>query len=135
MKTRIDVSQLNELSPEEKDKLRGLWKPKRGDIALVTADTLGKDDTALVTEYILEYKMVRVDFVTGSGSYDQGQLTPLVDIGQMIELLRNEKGAIPIMEEYDDNTFAAYYPGEGLFIYKYELADALWEAVKSILRG
>ena len=90
MKQRITVDQLQELTEEQKQRLRGWWKPEEGDL--------------VYNKFFNEFKQEEL---------------PLLDIGQMIELLLN-RAVDPIEEPYE------------LFINE-NLCNELWSAVKQVL--
>lgn len=108
MKRRITVEQLSELTDEQEEKLRSLWIPQTGDIYFRMDYTY---DSPLLCE---EYDYVKVD-------KEKNSCLPLLDIGQMIEILHNNE--IPFNPPIDISD-------------KFEidnLCDALWEAVKTLL--
>lgn len=113
MKQRITVDQLNELSEEQKVRLRELWEPKQGDLF---TDHRKREDVWLDI-----YPAIK----------DDGDL-PLLNIGQCIELIRDQGPVIRID--------GAVIGGWEVFdcISKIgrraeELIDALWETVKEAL--
>lgn len=115
MKRRITVEQLQELTEEQKQKLRELWKPQVNDVAVFIDDD--SYDKALTKRWLL----------------------PLLDIGQMIGLLMEKKMATERLEIESPrgliNTYTVWY-GNGDFPEKYEakeLCDCLWEAIRELL--
>ena len=134
MKQRITVDQLNELSPEEKDKLRELWKPEPGNRYC--------NETG-ISFTLTEWESIFTKSTHGEKYY------PLLDIGQMIELLEEvtkgvvefyycELGSLVLRITDKDQELRASLKTP-IFVNKYSkatnLCDALFEAVKSILRG
>ncbi len=131
MKRRITIRQLNELSEEQKVRLREWWKPEHGDLVY---------DTDLKNvQCIYPYDIYLRGFFE--------EVLPLLDIGQMIELLQEhgvkEDGiellscltfCKPVCRQdefiYNDTIIGLYWAGrfDGV-----ELVDALWQAVKSVL--
>lgn len=87
MKKRITVDQLNELSEKQKQKLRSQWVPSKGDIFI-------SDNEELVINYIGDWLLsdviVSVDYTYGERLFDLEDCLPLIDIGQMIEILEDE---------------------------------------------
>jgi len=113
MKRRITVEQLQELTEEQQQRLREWWKPEHGDWYL----QYWIDDEPSLLIY-------------DSHTYLDDMFLPLLDIGQMIELLNN----------YDCDTEMQsagnmWYVMVGGHINTQaeELCDALWQAVKQIL--
>jgi hypothetical protein len=121
VKRRIEPEQLNELTPEQKERLRELWKPQEFDVCLFAAEICAID---VVRENYEIHE--RIDtwfwFVDCEGRpVTKDDCLPLLDIGQMIELLR--KISFNAIESLD-------YSGA---IQSEKLCDALWQAVKSVL--
>ena len=135
MKLRIETSQLNELSDAQKQKLRELWEPQVGDFATIDGD----DENILMAIY--DVGMGCIDVNGGlRNDIDKEYLTPILSIGQMIEILSEilldisivpksllaEKRLWSITITFRKTTFMKSF--EGL-----ELCDILWQAVKEIL--
>jgi len=112
MKRRITVEQLQELTEEQQQRLREWWKPEHGDWYL----QYWIDDEPSLLIY-------------DSHTYLDDMFLPLLDIGQMIELL-SEKGMVGI--EQWNGYWKAFYRNS-LQTHKGELCDALWQAVKEVL--
>jgi len=113
MKRRITAEELNELTPEQKEHLREWWKPITGDKC-----TDKKGYEFLITgvdgnEYL--YCGDRVEFAAS------WECLPLLDIGQLIELLRQKDFNRIVTLDY-----------EGA-IQEIDLCDVLWNAVKAII--
>jgi hypothetical protein len=127
MKQRIEVEQLLELTGEQKERLRELWEPQKGDwyyyIKIKHSSIIHDSDSMSIGLY----KNHKEDYL------------PLLSIGQMIELLEEKK---MVTESLDIkapkgliNIYSVWY-GNGDFPKKYEskeLCDALWQAVKEVL--
>ncbi|MEN6313241.1 MAG: hypothetical protein ABFD25_03215, partial [Clostridiaceae bacterium] len=111
---RIDVSQLNELAPAQKQKLREWWKPQPGDFYCSPCN-----DGTLQPYGCYWWHNDEIERPTA---------IPLLDIGQMIEMLQEKQPDIAIERslgiEYGWNT--EHYRA-------FELADVLWIAVKEVL--
>ena len=112
MKQRITVEQLNELTPEKKEKLREWWSPRIGDMYVFIS---------LSDKYIELLDNVK-EFIKNKN------WLPLLSIGQCIELLTQE-GNIDI--HYQTGKIDIYFlnPTE----LEGELIDALFAAVKEAL--
>lgn len=113
MKQRITVEQLNELTEEQKEKLREWWEPADGDVF---------------------FRNGRVQVCDEGYYHDKENCYPLLSTGQMIELLLSHK-EIDFM--YDagfsyikDTDIELAWNGMNNGA---ELCDALWEAVKATL--
>jgi hypothetical protein len=105
MKQRISIEQLQELTGEQQQRLRELWEPQCYDAYYDSVfdvyNVVINDAFGNVSEYVMQNK---------------NRLLPLLNIGQMIELLTLSKAKHVILHE------------------KYnELCDALWSAVKEVL--
>lgn len=143
MKQRITLEQWAELSPQAQDKARELWKPKRGDEAVVTdTDILGAGNAVLIKDYkeFSSYNVFYCIFGDGFGSYHKQALGPLFNIGQMIEIL-NPYGGIPVLVMHCTKHGCSIFDQDRDLINgkevveRNELCDALWEAVKVKLQG
>lgn len=109
MKQHITVEQLKELTEEQKQRLKDWWKPGAGDFYVVW-----DDHVALTTKESKEY-------------INKENCTPLLSIGQMIELL-HKKDAV------NHHFIQAYHNMWRVNTHEnIELCDALWEAVKALL--
>ncbi len=123
MKRRITVEQLQELTEEQQQRLREWWKPQLYDVFI----------EILIDDEIIEGSIERETYEPSK------EALPLLDIGQMIELLEEKK---MVTESLDIkapkgliNIYSVWY-GNGDFPKKYEskeLCDALWQAVKQVL--
>jgi hypothetical protein len=123
MKQRIEPPQLNELTDEQKDKLREWWKPEKGD---------------WVCDKNCDNGLLHVDCDTGWAVYDnytnhlgdwneaviKQKLLPILSIGQMIEILGKDWVEQVYSVDYDHDI----YP-----LFDNELCDALWSAIKEVL--
>jgi hypothetical protein len=112
MKQRISVEDLNQLSEEQKQRLRELWKPRNHDVYVY-----GYHDT--------------VNQITDATKFlGKNNALPVLGIGQMIELLYSIPNAHTLVDVCD--SFDAY---GGIIINEpvNNLCDALWSAVKEVL--
>ncbi|MFB0847322.1 hypothetical protein [Paenibacillus oleatilyticus] len=107
MKQRITIEQLNELTDEQKERLQEWWSLSRqpGDIHINSAGY--------------------VDIINKYGDKPLDNTIPLLSIGQMIELTSETT-----MIKFN----GGWGIGEDAIKYHDELCDALWEAVKEVLR-
>ena len=104
MKRRIDITQLQELTDEQKQKLREWWKPQEGDFYYC----IKNNHTYL---QMMDLECLGLDI--------KNKYLPILDISQMIELL------------LEKNIPTAFEPGD--LKQQEVIVDALWEAVKTIL--
>ena len=141
MKQRIDVSQLNELTDEQKQKLREWWKPQEGDY--IAGEWLNENDGME-----LQFLGIVLNIITDGGILlDTGGSIrwcpdlPLLSIGQMIELLGTK--IMEIMPNADlpshETELKTYsvtlcqIKSDDFYFKEPELCDALWQAVKEAL--
>lgn len=111
MKQRIEPEQLLELTNEQRQKLQNWWQTELGDYM-----------TDFSTEEDGRYFVGICKYIKPS-SENKTIGYPLLNIGQMIELLEHYH-----ISQYDfENTLSAWAVGQNL------LCDALWKAVKQIL--
>lgn len=114
MKRRITADQLNELTDQQKERLREWWKPQEGDFVCDEYGDIGVLHKDLDTDWI-----VYSDYTTHLNDWDdpniKQKLMPLLDIGQMIDLIL-DKTRTPF--NFHCHT---------------KVCDALWESVKYCL--
>ncbi len=125
MKRRITVDQLQELTPEQRQKLRGLWQPTRYDIAVSTIDG--------------SFFEANVDWLENFRDSEAKELfLPLLSIGKMIELLQDKAKYFCITNMFArtdgiDTGWGVYKPSHynysGFDVHADELCNALWYAV------
>ncbi len=147
MKQHITPEQLNELTGEQKERLREWWEPDNGQWVyakewdgLYSAVSLGK------------YFFIDVNSCSDGGcgccssGIDLNDCLPLLSIGQMIELIKNKVQDannnrlimwerkpniwnVELLDRYDEKR------GEGhlWIVDEPELCDALWQTVKKVL--
>lgn len=140
MKQRITVEQLNELTEEQKEKLREWWKPQDGDFFARRRYHVPDDSP------IDEYCIGGLEFVDSGGAdtfhAEDGDI-PLLSIGQMIELIKEHDAIrycnlmvtlhtplIVIPHNAKDQKYADIVTE---MLKQIELIDALWDAVKQAL--
>ena len=131
MKQRIEVSQLQDLSPEQQDKLREWWKVEIGDCALIRDGYLGNGLSCLIDGYSEEYDSVHFISHDGFGSHPKEVYNPLLSIGQLIELLMDKKAYHLWLSQGEYYNF-----GHNVIMdwdSKTELIDCLFQAAKEIL--
>jgi hypothetical protein len=137
MKRRITVEQLQELTEEQQQRLREWWEPKEYDIAMLQNRVSCIEGLSQLTEgYVIELA-VPVDaegdeyIYAGQFGYRKEDCLPLLDIGQMIELLDNKQCDINYNQDCTIPVCELLVDGKG---YRHkELCDALWQAVKQVL--
>jgi hypothetical protein len=134
MKQRITVEQLQQLTEEQQQRFREWWKPSIGDA---------------FTNYYADFGWTYNNIVGGCKGYwncesviddgdnpseqpDEDSL-PLLNIGQMIELLENKNPSLKIENNYydeiDPDSFIWGVDGKRAD----NFCDALWNAVKKVL--
>jgi hypothetical protein len=114
MKQRITIEQLQELTEEQQQRLREWWKPQLYDVFI----------EILIDDEIIEGSIERKTYEPSK------EALPLLDIGQMIELLHSKPSAYELIDICD--CMDAY---GGIIISEpiNNLCDALWQAVKQVL--
>jgi len=121
MKKRITVEQLNELPEKQKDKLRALWELEICDH--VTVDFINEimyeGDSDNMRPNDNDKKSI---ILYETHDKNPRKMYPLLDIGQMIELLE---------DSLEDN---GHYCEIRWCKYE-ELCDILWQSVKEVLVG
>jgi hypothetical protein len=121
MKQIITVEQLMELTEEQKQRLRELWKREFGDVFYITDYKDNKEAQMQVMDRV--WQLIVKDY--------RKEFLPLLSIGQMIELLIQHHG------EYWSDSISKIngttYSKNIYFTYEDELCDALWQAVKQVL--
>jgi len=122
VKQRIELAQLNELTDEQKEKLREWWKPKRHDV--------------FYSYYAKTEAVYQPGMFIGGRPPKSNKCIPLLSIGQMIEILGDNLTSIINGDSgYQICTATEFRGLQGSVageVYG-ELADALWPAVKPIL--
>lgn len=137
MKQRITPDQLNELTPDQQNRLREWWTPQEYDIALHNGSC-----TSSVSATGFDNRI----WCGGANIGTKAEVLPLLSIGQCIELLlaknqtisvtkltKNDTWGIGYFEEYAPCYECAESFGSHLDGIDDELIDALWQAVKAVL--
>jgi len=110
VKQRITIDDLNQLTNEQKEKLREWWKPERGDLYIYNKSSLRDEGWEI-------YQVLKEDT---PNLLKEMKAYPLLSIGQMIEILdKNETDWLEVLLN------GAY---DGM-----EPCDSLWRKLKSIL--
>lgn len=123
MKQRISSDQLQELAPEQQEKLRGWWNVHRqeGDWYAYS-----KNEEMIVCDEC------RLEHGYDDNCYDE--YLPLLSIGQLIQLLDPKEETIFTMMKYIASEPPIYQVCvNGTEYYGDTMRDCLFEAVKSIL--
>jgi hypothetical protein len=107
-KRRVTVEQLDELTDEQKQKLREWWRPEVGDYYNCECGVKSRADINTAV----------VDFYEHASPHDEDCCLPLLDIGQMIQLLITHGKAVRFPCDMR-------VPGATV--------DTLWESVKCAL--
>lgn len=130
MKRRITIQDLQQLTPEQQEKLRKLWKPQEGDYYY---DEKGLDTGAWLFNNYCSFRNNENPYIEDTevgGQWYIKDCSPLLDIGQMIELIGCK--LLKIDYDYVVNNYYVKTLNNGT-VGKSELCDALWEAVKEVL--
>jgi hypothetical protein len=134
MKRRIDLAQLNQLTDEQKQKLREWWKPQEGDWFYNNAEFIESS----IGEYSVPNPGTMFDH---NAPYEANFIEfkdclPLLDISQMIELLKSKSTQIRVGCEGElivsDNN-GKYTNEHFIYILNDDLCNELWETVKEVL--
>ena len=139
-KRRITTEQLNELTEEQKVKLRKSWKPQEGDKFILLCCHCNK--SCIKIKYVHHVDQYGICLMNDNLYADKEDCLPLLDIGQMIELLESKGVRLDIymnifnkwlirdlnkpLNENDESQFLGDEP-QG------ELVDAFFEACKEVL--
>lgn len=118
MKKRISVDQMRELTKEQKKKLCEWWHPEHGDNFYDYIETAYTDCIVFLNGN--DIKGCQGD------EYKKENCLPLLNIGQMIELLENKEHNNHLIRQIFHITSSQIDNVDNL-------CDALWEAIKSIL--
>jgi hypothetical protein len=130
MKQRITVEQLQELTEEQKQRLREWWKPEPGDIML--------DIKMGCLETLVEGGNGKA-IIEHIKSDSKARFLPLLSIGQMIELIESKDDCINITKLLTDIDHKELWGWETALRHlrksscDIELCDALWQIVKEVL--
>ena len=114
MKRRITLEQLHDLTPEQLKKLNSLWQPEIGDHFSTPFSLTG------TVERIEGSRLQRTIDVALCQSWPVVNCLPLLDIGQMIELLEN---SLEDARHYCEIRWCKHE----------ELCDVLWQMTKEVL--
>lgn len=123
MKMRILSSQLQELTPEQQEKLRKWWKPQEGD----WWKPISSDEPQLLADHLKECchrEKCGHDSLEDWGAYLGKHCLPLLSIGQMLQLI-DESNHFIRYQFIVGRSSKARLPSE--------FCDELWQAVKEIL--
>jgi hypothetical protein len=129
VKQRISVEQLQELTEEQKQRLRELWKPQFYDVVIDN----NKYDVIIVFHGGM---MCSID-VEMQKRYTKADCLPAMSIGQMIEILESKFPTLYIENQLpaglrESIRYRIFQQGAGPH-YGDTLCDALWQAVKEVL--
>jgi hypothetical protein len=126
MKRRITPEQLQELTEEQKQRLREWWKPEIGDIIMSLRFPDNKEKQ-------INPQCLKTD---DNGKWLTDEHLPLFSIGQMIELLESKDQCLNITKRTDLEGWGYEIQLRHIGYCKFstgELVDALWQAVKAVL--
>ena len=142
MKQCITSKQLMELTAEQLEKLNKWWEPQLGDILI---GDLGEKIVTETVSHKNEYgEWLKTTSCDNNGEYwpqNKKNSNPLMSIGQCIEFLNdhcNEIGLSYLNTTCDWLVEIGSHVGYNDKNHTYggdELVDALWEAVKDVLRA
>jgi hypothetical protein len=133
MRQRITKEQLDELTPEQKERLRGWWTPAEGDWYFLTRPYDKMQFTCL-------FKLLPSEDISRFLWHD---CLPLLSIGQCIELLNGIDPAEWTVANSNSDGWSIvssnlYGPDRYCVVQEdgtdfEELIDALWSAIKKVL--
>jgi hypothetical protein len=130
MKQRITVDDLQQLTDEQKQRLKEWWKPGFGVVfCLMDNDKKDVPEQAMDGSWLIVFGGNKINAL------------PLLNCGQMIELLENNEISIGGSQFYDKEkdkvyngySVRAWFDNNVIEYRAIELADALWQAVKQVL--
>lgn len=142
MKQRIDVSQLKELTPEQREMLRERWRPSIGDMFA----WLSPNTSSFIGPLgpIVTHVFGDGTFMAGAGTsppqeYGKEDCFPLLSIGQCIQYLRDKLDDVA-MSVIIPRAFQPQnlYRGKGVCVYwgtavlPTEPINVLFEAIKAV---
>jgi hypothetical protein len=133
MKRRIEPDQVKELTPGQQERLRELWKPEKGDVILKENSEWVIDN---IGDGLFDDVIVSQDYTFGEVRHDKTDCLPLLDIGQMMELLESKDECLNITKLVLIDKWGYEIRLRQLHYYGFstgELCDALWGAVKAVL--
>lgn len=133
MKRRIEPDQVKELTPGQQERLRELWKPEKGDVILKENSEWVIDN---IGDGLFDDVIVSQDYTFGEVRHDKSDCLPLLDIGQMMELLESKDECLNITKLVLIDKWGYEIRLRQLHYYGFstgELCDALWGAVKAVL--
>lgn len=138
MKQHITVEQLSELTEEQKNKLRTLWKPELGDLLYTKGYGLTEVFAVQNTDTFFEknYGYGHFDPTTIEERPIREKCLPLLSIGKMIDILENRDECLNIVKRTDLEGWGYEIQLRRVLYYNFstgELCDALWSAVKAII--
>lgn len=120
MKQQISSEQLQELTEEQKERLREWWKPQ------------------MWHQMIDNKGLYYLGFQTKDIEADKENLLPLLSIGQMIDFIDGEREELwsfreKMLTPYKEDAYWRVRGIDNLEFSGNSLCDALWEAVKYLL--
>ena len=124
MKQRISPKQLQELTEEQGERLKGWWTPKWGDVILDCRGNIG-----LIRDLDIAMTGPEAD---ARRAIQKEIALPLLSIGQMIEFIMDKQKYFGVHWPKND-TRVVSRNGPPLVPEGRELADALWQLVQEVL--
>jgi len=116
MKQRIEASQLQELTPEQQEKLRAWWKPRQGDLFTSL-------DSSVRVKYVIDVD--KEGYIYGGRDWHpKSECLPLLNIGQMLQLI-DESGFYARYQYMVGHSRNSCLPSD--------FCDQLWNDVREIL--
>lgn len=136
MKQRITIDQLQELTDEQKARLREWWSANAeiGDTCILRRRVYIVGE---IGEHgLILYRPKEDDSIYYEKKEIEKVIDPLLSIGQCIAILETKNKFQGFIKSYTDGRYKVYGENiqESMIIYdSLELIDALWEAVKGVL--
>lgn len=129
MKQFISIQQLQELTPEQQNKLREWWQPQKYDRVAYTYKYYDNYETSeILIKGLYNGNPIKVEEVSdldGEYVFLKSQCLPLLNIGQMFDILLGCKCIDCAKKMLNENTQNKFY---GM-----ELCDSLWKLTKEYL--
>jgi hypothetical protein len=123
MKQHITPEDINELSENQLHNLKALWTPQEGDTFIVKGSGV-----SFLNNFISTFS--RDSLKNFKNGVPENYL-PLLSIGQMVDILKNDKWMLKINESDEGYWHVELDCINSKGFYREELCDALWNAVKS----
>jgi len=137
MKQRITIDQLQELTPEQQEKLRELWQPQYRETFLLNGKRIWTTERNVKVKTVVRANLSRYKVLQhGGNTLLLDNCLPLLSIGQLLQLLEDSGRFEGLHKSDTDVEYKVYVAqndshGRNEYIKSdSELVNALWQAVK-----